>query len=82
MIRFKRPEVTGAEEWWREKEMQLVAVLFAIFVVAFVAGIGWYTARGVVRFVVGTVARGRTKPGTRRVELPRQGEKNTLEVLE
>ena len=62
--------------------MQLVAVLLAIFVLSFVAGIGWYTARRVVQFVAGAVARGGTKPGTRRVELPRQGEKNTLEVLE
>lgn len=62
--------------------MQLVAVLLAIFVLSFVAGIGWYTGRGVVQFVAGAVARGGTKPASRRVEHSGQGEKNTLGVLE
>jgi hypothetical protein len=82
MTRSKRPEITGAEEWWRQKEMQLVAVLFAIFAVAFVASIGWYTGRGVVRFVAGTVAHARTKLAAPNVEHPGRGEKNSFGVLE
>ncbi len=62
--------------------MQPVALLFAIFVLSFVAGIGWYAGRGVVQFVAGIVARGGTKPATRQVELPAQGEKKTLGVFE
>ena len=62
--------------------MQLVAVLLAIFVLSFVAGIGWYTARRVVQFVAGAVARGGTKPATTEVERSGQDEKNTLGLLE
>lgn len=62
--------------------MQPLTVLFAIFVLSFVAGIGWYTGRGVVQFVAGAVARGGTKHATRQGEGSEQGEKNTLGVLE
>jgi len=62
--------------------MQVVAVLLAIFALSFVAGLGWHTGRGVVRFVAGAVARGGTEPATTEVERSGQGEKNTLGVLE
>jgi hypothetical protein len=62
--------------------MQPITVLFAIFVLSFVAAIGWYAGRGVVQFVAEAVARGGAKHGTRRVELTGQGEKNTLGVLD
>jgi len=62
--------------------VQPVAVLFAIFVLSFVAGIGWYAGRGVVQFVAGIVGRGEAKPATRQVELSGQDEKKTLRFFE
>ena len=62
--------------------MQPVAVLFAIFVLSFVAGIGWYAGRGVVQFVAGIVAGGGRRRAVRRVEVPAEGEKKTLGVFE
>jgi len=62
--------------------MQPVAVLFAIFVLSFVAGIGWYAGRGVVQFVAGIVAGGGRRRAARRVEAPAEGEKKTLGVFE
>jgi hypothetical protein len=62
--------------------MQPLAVLFAIFVLAFVAGIGWYTGRGVVQFVAGIVARGGTQSTAKPAKLPAQSEKKTLTVFE
>jgi hypothetical protein len=47
--------------------MQPVAVLFAIFVLSFVAGIGWYAGRGVVQFVAGIVAHGGRRAPARQV---------------
>jgi hypothetical protein len=64
------------------RNMQVVAVLLAIFVLSLVAGIGWYTGRGVVRFVARAIARGGTQPATTEVERSGRGEKNTLGVLE
>ena len=62
--------------------MQPVAVLFAIFVLSFVAGIGWYAGRGVVQFVAGIVAGGGGIRAARQVEVPAEGEKKTLGVFE
>ena len=62
--------------------MQPVAVLFAIFVLSFVAGIGWYAGRGVVQFVAGIVAGGGRRHAARQMEAPAEGEKKTLGVFE
>ena len=62
--------------------MQPVAVLIAIFVLSFVAGIGWYAGRGVVQCLAGIVARGGAKPAARHVEPPAQSEKKSLSVFE
>ena len=62
--------------------MQPIAVLFAIFVLSFVAGIGWHAGREVVQFVAGIVARGGTNPAARQVELSGQDEKKSLRVFE
>ena len=44
--------------------MQPLALVFAVFVLSFVAGIGWYAGRGAVEFVAGIVGRGGVKPAT------------------
>ena len=63
------------------KKMGPIAVLFAIFVLSFVAGIGWYAGRGVVLFVAGIVGRDRAESTARQVQ-PNQSEKKTLAVFE
>jgi hypothetical protein len=68
MIGSKAAVSLGARGMVEVRNMQVVAVLLAIFVLSFVAGIGWYTGRGGVRFVAGAVARGGTKPATTEVE--------------
>jgi len=62
--------------------MQPVALLFAVFVLSFVAGIGWYAGRGVVQFLTRSVTRGETKLAPRVVEHATEGEQKTLTTLE
>jgi len=59
-----------------------IAVLFAIFILSFVAGIGWYAGRCVVQFVAGIVGRGGAKSTAGQVELADQSKKKTLAVFE
>ena len=54
--------------------MQPVALLFAVFVLSFVAGIGWYAGRGVVQFLTRSLPRGETKLAPRVVEHATEGE--------
>ena len=62
--------------------MQPVALLFAVFVLSFVAGIGWYAGRGVVQFLTRSVTRGETNLAPGVVEHATEGEKKTLTALE
>jgi hypothetical protein len=63
--------------------MQPLALLFAIFVLSFVAGIGWYAGRAAVQFIAGIVGRGGAKPAASQADpLARSDEKKTLTVFE
>ena len=63
--------------------MQPLALLFAVFALSFVAGIGWYTGRAAVEFVAGIVGRGGVKPATGEADpLARSEKKKTLTVFE
>ena len=62
--------------------MQPIALLFAVFVLSFVAGIGWYAGRGVVQFLTRSLPRGETKLAPRVVEHATEGEQKTLTALE
>ena len=62
--------------------MHPIAVLFAIFVLSFVAGIGWYAGRGTVQWVAGFLGRGGTQSAAKQAELTAQREKRTLTVFE
>jgi len=62
--------------------MQPIALLFAVFVLSFVAGIGWYAGRGVVQFLTRSVTRGETKLAPRVVEHGTEGEQKTVTTLE
>ena len=62
--------------------MQPVALLFAAFVLSFVAGIGWYAGRAVVQFVAGIVGRGGVKPAASQADPLARSEKKTLRVFE
>ena len=62
--------------------MQPLALLFAVFVLSFVAGIGWYAGRAAVQFVAGIVGRGGVKPAASQADPLARGEKKTLRVLE
>ena len=63
--------------------MQPIALLFAIFALSFVAGIGWYAGRAAVQFVGGIVGRGGVKPAAGETDPPARSEKKkTLTVFE
>ena len=63
--------------------MQPLALLFAVFVLSFVAGIGWYAGRAAVQFVAGIVGRGGVKPAASQADpLARSEKKKTLTVFE
>lgn len=62
--------------------MQPVVVLFAIFVLSFVAGMGWYAGRGVAEFAARVIGRGAVKPPTKRAELPAQNEEKSVRFFE
>jgi hypothetical protein len=62
-------------------KMQPLALLFAIFVLSFVAGIGWYAGRAAVQFVAGIVGRGGVKPSANRADPVAPSEKKTLTVF-
>jgi hypothetical protein len=63
--------------------MQPIALLFAIFILSFVAGLGWYAGHGVVEFLAGIVGRGgAAKSAPKDAELGAQSEKKTLTVFE
>ena len=62
--------------------MQPVALLFAVFVLSFVAGIGWYAGRGVVQFLTRSLTGGETKLAPRVVEHATEDEQKTLTALE
>lgn len=61
--------------------MQPLAVLFAIFVLSFVAGIGWYAGRGVVQFVAGIVASGGGYQAGRTLWARREEDPSVLRVV-
>jgi hypothetical protein len=62
--------------------MQPIALLFAIFALSFVAGIGWYAGRAAVQFVAGIVGRGGVKPAAGEADPPARSEKKSLTVFE
>ena len=62
--------------------MQPIALLFAIFALSFVAGIGWYAGRAAVQFVAGIVGRGGVKPAASQADPLARSEKKTLRVFE
>lgn len=62
--------------------MQSLVVLFAIFVLSFVAGMGWYAGRGVAEFAARFIARGEAKPSTKRAELPAQNDEKSVRFFE
>jgi hypothetical protein len=62
--------------------MQPVALLFAVFVLSFVAGIGWYAGRGVAQILSRSLPRGETKLAPRVVEQSAEDENKTLSTLE
>ena len=64
------------------RKMQSLALLFAIFFLSFVAGIGWYAGRATVQFVAGVTARRGTKPAGREEAPPANSEKKTLRIVE
>ena len=61
--------------------MQPLALLFAVFVLSFVAGIGWYAGRAAVQFVAGIVGRGGAKTAASQGDSPARSEKKTLTVF-
>ena len=62
--------------------MQPLALLFAVLVLSFVAGIGWYAGRAAVKFVAGIVGRGGVKPAASQADPLARSEKKTLRVFE
>lgn len=62
--------------------MQPVVVLFAIFVLSFVAGMGWYAGRGVAEFAARVIGRGAANPVTKRAELPAQNDEKSVGFFE
>jgi len=60
--------------------MQPLALLFAVFVLSFVAGIGWFAGRATVQFVAGIVGRGGVKPAAGEADPLARSEK-TLTVF-
>jgi len=60
--------------------MQPLALLFAVFVLSFVAGIGWFAGRAAVQFVAGIVGRGGVKPAAGEADPLARSEK-TLTVF-
>ena len=61
--------------------MQPLALLFAVLVLSFVAGIGWYAGRAGVQFVAGFVGRGGAKPAASQADSLARSEKKTLTVF-
>jgi hypothetical protein len=62
--------------------MQPLALVFAVFVLSFVAGIGWYAGRAAVQLVAGIVGRGGAKTAASQADPVARSEKKSLTVFE